>query len=168
MTQHLPDPLSLRSIRLLLSLPGRLLSRGSSLLWARALGVPSLRVHWTSRIVGAPCIRVGARFQAGRYLWIEAVRSFNEQRFEPSIVLGDDINFSDMVHVASISSVVIGSGVLIGSKVIVTDHNHGIYSGAGEHSSPQEHRTGEHWPARRYASATASSSATTSSCCPAA
>ena len=138
MTEHPSDPLSLRSIRFLLSLPDRLLSRACSLLWARALSVPSPRLHWTSRIVGVPCIRIGARFQAGRYLWIEAVQSFNEQHFEPSIVFGDDINVSDLVHIAAISSVVIGNGVLIGSKVIVTDHNHGVYSGAGEHSSPQE------------------------------
>ena len=66
------------------------------------------------------------------------MRGFNGQRFEPSIVLGDDINCSELVHIAAISSVVIGDGVLIGSKVIVTDHNHGIYSGQGEHSSPLE------------------------------
>lgn len=127
-----------RLCRFLLLLPERLHNRLSSWIWARVLGVPSMRIHHASRILGASRIRLGQRFQAGRFLWLEAIESFNEQRFEPSIVIGDDINLSELVHIACISSIVIGDGVLMGSKVIVTDHNHGQYSGAGEHSSPDE------------------------------
>ncbi len=138
MNERISYPAVLRLLEFLLVLPERLLNRIGSQLWARVLRVSSLRLHWTSRIVGAPHIRIGARFQAGRFLWIEAIHAFNGQRFEPSIVFGDDINCSELVHIAAISKVVIGNGVLIGSKVIVTDHNHGIYNGAAQHSSPHE------------------------------
>lgn len=124
--------------RFLLLLPERLHNRAASWIWARVLGTPSMRIHHASRILGASRIEMGERFQAGRFLWLEAIESFNEQRFEPRIVLGDDINVSELVHIACIDSVVIGDGVLMGSKVIVTDHNHGQYGGDGDHSSPDE------------------------------
>lgn len=44
------------------------------------------------------------------------------------LVLSDNIQINDYVHIASVLKVFIGKNVLIASKVFITDHNHGNYS----------------------------------------
>ena len=45
------------------------------------------------------------------------------------LLLGDNIEINDYVHIAAGESVVIGNNVLIASKVFISDINHGSYSG---------------------------------------
>jgi len=52
------------------------------------------------------------------------------------LILGDDIQINDSVHIAAIESVTIGNRVLIASKVFISDHNHGSYGGNEPHTSP--------------------------------
>ena len=71
-------------------------------------------------------------------LWLEAVeRDRAGNLYNPSLTIGDDVVFGYGVHVAATNRVHIGNDVLVGSHVIITDHNHGIYNGAGQ-SSPFE------------------------------
>jgi lipopolysaccharide O-acetyltransferase len=51
---------------------------------------------------------------------------------------GDRVELNDFVHIGALRSVVIGDDALIASRVFISDHDHGIYSGAGDHSSPDE------------------------------
>lgn len=94
--------------------------------------------------LGPKCVVRGAKFiifgngaYANSHLWLEAVTRYGDQRFSPSIQIGDSVRFSDSVHITCIASIVIKSGVLFGSKVHVTDHNHGIYRGPIQ-SNPDE------------------------------
>jgi acetyltransferase-like isoleucine patch superfamily enzyme len=57
--------------------------------------------------------------------------------FDPQIIIGDHVCFSDGVHISSIASISIGSHTLFGSRIYVSDHNHGIYRGDTQ-SSPDE------------------------------
>nr|WP_221394289.1 DapH/DapD/GlmU-related protein [Dyadobacter sp. NIV53] len=43
-----------------------------------------------------------------------------------------------MLHIGCTHAVTIEDNVLIASKVFITDHNHGVYSGDNQHSSPDE------------------------------
>lgn len=54
------------------------------------------------------------------------------------IFFGNNVQINDNVHIGAIQHVKIGSNVLIASKVFITDHNHGTYSGDGEHSDPSK------------------------------
>ena len=116
----------------LVAFPGRLKNRLLNVVFSKLRGV-EIRITWSgTKIIGSSRIEFGNRFLAGRGLWLETLGTGSR------LVIGDDVNMSDWVHIAAISEVIIGNGVLIGSKVIVTDHNHGVYNGAAQHSSPDE------------------------------
>lgn len=100
------------------------------------LATKGLHLGRYSRLKGLGFLQVGNDFHAGDGLWIEAVVAYEEQRFQPRIVIGNSVRASNWVHIAATHSVEIGDHCLIGSKVIITDHGHGQYAGA--HSSPHE------------------------------
>jgi acetyltransferase-like isoleucine patch superfamily enzyme len=104
---------------------------------AYSLGAPGLQLGPGCRIVGGRHISFGRGVFANRNLWLEAVTSFQSQRFSPSIAIGDGVTFSDGVHITSIESIVIGSKVMMGSRIFISDHNHGIYRGE-QQSHPEE------------------------------
>lgn len=85
-------------------------------------------------IVGTKYMCIGQRFHAGRGLWLEAVESYYEWRFTPKLVIGNNVALSDYVHIGCVNRVTIGNNVLMGSKIYITDHNHGVYSGAHQDS----------------------------------
>lgn len=106
-------------------------------LMAFCLNAPGLHLGPGCRVLGGRHIRFGRGVRATRSLWLEAVTSYQSQRFAPAIRIGDGVCFSYGVHISSIESIVIGNRVLMGSRIYISDHNHGIYSG-GQQSSPQE------------------------------
>ena len=105
-------------------------------LTARRLGAPGFRAGRNPRVLGLSQMRIGRDFRAGDDLWLEAVLEFNGRTFEPELIIGDRVNFSDRVHIACLNRIEIGSGTLMGSRVIVSDHAHGIYRGEMQ-SSPE-------------------------------
>src|SRR5215467_5969433 len=121
----------------LILIVGRVWSRMVSMLMAFLLKAPGLRLGPGCRVLGGRHVSFGRGIYVERNLWLEAVTSYRGQRFHPQIVIGDEVCFSDGVHISSIASVAIGSGCLFGSKIYVSDHNHGIYRGQ-QQSSPDE------------------------------
>lgn len=101
---------------------------------SRKLGVKKIAIGPRAHLRGLSSIEMGEDLSAGEGLWLEALTSYNDQRFLPKIVIGNHVRISHWVHIAATNFVEIGDDVLIGSKVIVTDHNHGHYS--REHTSP--------------------------------
>jgi acetyltransferase-like isoleucine patch superfamily enzyme len=86
--------------------------------------------------LGPGCVVRGARhivFGRGVYatgnLWLEAVTAYGAQNFVPRVVIGDNVAFSDGVHITSIEQIIIERNVLMGSRVFISDHNHGSYRG---------------------------------------
>lgn len=128
----------MRALRILLKLPSWVASSVASRGWARILRTSRMRIHHSSRILGPESIEIGQGFQAGPGLWLHAIPSYSGQAFQPRLVIGQRVCCSDQVHIACASSVSLGDDVLIGSKVHITDHNHGSYSGTGNHSSPEQ------------------------------
>lgn len=121
----------------LLLILGRFWRRIISSVMAVLLEAPGLRLGPGCRVIGGRRISFGRHVYAGRDLWLEAVTSYRSQRFDPKIIIGDDVCFSDEVHISSITSIEIGSRSLFGSRIYVSDHNHGLYKGATQ-SSPEE------------------------------
>jgi acetyltransferase-like isoleucine patch superfamily enzyme len=104
---------------------------------SRMLGAPGLYLGPGCVIRGARRISFGRNLFAHKDLWLEAVTSYRGQSFNPKITIGDNVSFSDAVHITAIHEVKIGTGVLMASRVYISDHNHGAYSGP-QQSAPEE------------------------------
>jgi acetyltransferase-like isoleucine patch superfamily enzyme len=115
----------------------RLWTRLRSSLLAHSLKAPGLHLGPGCRVIGGRYIRFGRGVRSQRDLWLEAVSSYESQSFRPEIYLGNDVRFSDSVHLSAIERIVIGDHTLVGSRVYIADHSHGIYSGDNQ-SSPDE------------------------------
>lgn len=94
-----------------------------------------------SRIVRLPIdirgkkkIEFGNNLTTGKYCRIEA---YPKNGNEKTIILGDNIEINDFVHITGCQSVKIGDNVLIAGKVYISDTAHGNYSGVNEQSSPE-------------------------------
>lgn len=83
-------------------------------------------------IRGAKSITIGSRFIAGKNLWLDAIHQYENNRYSPKIIIGNNVGVSDSVHIAATTSVILSDGVLVGSRVLITDHNHGIYHGKAQ------------------------------------
>ena len=85
-------------------------------------------------IRGKRFIDFGSNLTTGTGCRIEAFPFYSKNIL---IKFGDNVEINDYVHIASISSVVLGNNVLVASKVYISDIQHGCYSGEDqEHSSP--------------------------------
>jgi acetyltransferase-like isoleucine patch superfamily enzyme len=89
--------------------------------WTHAVVPPG------SIIVGTKSISVEPGFFAHGPVWIEAVTSYGDQSFSPSITIGRDFRASDGVHLSAVGRVTIGDDCLFGSGVLITDNSHGRY-----------------------------------------
>ncbi len=114
-------------------------------LLSRRLSAPGLRLGRAPRLLGLRHMRLGRHFNAGNDLWLEAVTRYGGIALDPLLVIGDDCNLSDQVHIACAHRVEIGAGLLCGSRVLISDHGHGCYGGAQD--SPQSSPDGR--PATR-------------------
>jgi lipopolysaccharide O-acetyltransferase len=68
---------------------------------------------------------------------MEAITRYGGQRFEPQIIIRDNVGAVDFVHIAATCYVEIGNNVLLASRVYISDHNHGIYTGDAQ-SDPND------------------------------
>lgn len=53
------------------------------------------------------------------------------------LVIGENVQLNDYVHIAAIEEVSIGSGSLIASRVFISDHNHGQFHGNSPDDGPE-------------------------------
>jgi lipopolysaccharide O-acetyltransferase len=104
---------------------------------APLFGAPGLYLGPGCNISGSRHIRFGRNFHVNGGLWMDAVTSYGEQRFQPCIEIGDNVSLSVGVHITAVERIVIGNGVLMGSHILIADHNHGIYSGNGQSSATE-------------------------------
>lgn len=71
-------------------------------------------------------IKIGNQFTSGFGCRIEAFPE-SEERVS-CIVIGDNVQINDYVHIGAVKSIRIGNNVLMASKIYITDHNHGSYT----------------------------------------
>ncbi|WP_317629748.1 MULTISPECIES: DapH/DapD/GlmU-related protein [unclassified Shewanella] len=82
---------------------------------------------------GRRYIQFGAGFTSGRFCRLEA---HSHDGVNATLIIGENCQINDSVHIASAQNVTIGNNVLIASRVFITDLNHGFYS--GELQSPSD------------------------------
>lgn len=85
--------------------------------------VPTLRM-----LVGANCIEIGKDCVIGKNAKLAAYVSYGDKKYNPSIIIGDNVQIGDNVHITCINHIKIGNGVLMGSSILITDNNHGSSS----------------------------------------
>lgn len=85
-------------------------------------------------IRGKKYIKYGKNFTTGTGCRIEAYKFFNDS---PELIIGNNVQINDYVHLACGQSLIIEDDVLIASKVYISDINHGNYSGENQ-SFPEE------------------------------
>lgn len=89
-------------------------------------------------ICGHRHIEIG-RLSAGDRFQLDAIHTYLDgTTFAPTLVIGNAVSFGSDVHIACNHQVVIGDHVLGGSHIFISDHDHGIYGGAGSHSRPED------------------------------
>lgn len=82
-------------------------------------------LRYPTYLAGGKYIKIGKKFHASYRLRIEAWDKYKDVSFTPSILIGDNVSFSDNCHIGAINRIEIGNNVLFGSNVYVTDHFHG-------------------------------------------
>lgn len=134
------DGFLMGSARLLM----RLISQSGAKLNARLHGIDG-HLPIGSQVAGLRSISVGNDFQVRGPVWIEAIRSYGEDTFNPFITIGAGFRASDRLHISAIGRITIGDNCLLGSSVFVGDHAHGSYGGRGAshpQSAPASRRLG--------------------------
>ncbi|MCH2239352.1 MAG: hypothetical protein MK060_15860 [Blastomonas sp.] len=126
----------------LANIASRLRSGIRSRFAAHALNAPGIFLGGHSIIRGARSISFGRDIHVGCGIWLEAVTEYREQRFTPTITIGDRVSFSADVHISGIDRITVGNDVLMGSRVYISDHGHGLYNGECQSSpsTPPTHR----------------------------
>jgi acetyltransferase-like isoleucine patch superfamily enzyme len=123
-------------------LGSRAFHKVKSILLAGVFSAPGLYLGRGCVIRGSRYISLGRNVYAHSNLWLEAVVQYCDQRFAPSIEIGDEVCFSDGVHVSCIEKIILKKGILMGSRVYISDHNHGVYKGPSQShpDQPPAHR----------------------------
>ena len=106
------------------------------LLSMKLTGAKGINVDPSCQIVGLKFITIGASFRAGAQFRLEAFSKYGVQAFSPRVVIKDNVEIHDFVHIGATNYVEIGNDVLVASKVYISDHNHGFYSG-DDQSDPE-------------------------------
>lgn len=84
-------------------------------------------------IRGRKFIKYGVGFTTGKGCRLEA---YPEDNNATTIIIGNNVQLNDYVHITGGSMVLIGNNVLIASKVYISDSVHGSYLGDINDSNP--------------------------------
>lgn len=76
---------------------------------------------------GLKYVSIGDNFSAGSGFRIECWDFFENEKFTPEIIIGNNVCFNFWCHIGAINKIIIKDNVLIGSNVLITDHDHGKF-----------------------------------------
>lgn len=79
-------------------------------------------------IKGGKYISIGENFSAMNDLRIECWDIYNNKKFTPSLIIGNNVSMNNNIHIGCINEIRIGDNVLFASNIFITDHFHGYIS----------------------------------------
>ncbi|WP_300673877.1 acyltransferase [Soonwooa sp.] len=91
-----------------------------------------------SHIKNPQYISIGDGFRSLFNLRLEAWDQFQEQKFSPEIIIGDNVIFNSDVHIGAINKIIIGNNVLMASRIYISDHSHGAVNNEDLQKIPSE------------------------------
>ncbi|MBF7090645.1 acyltransferase [Flavobacterium sp. ALJ2] len=74
---------------------------------------------------GGKYISIGTNVGADQRLRLDAIDEFLGDKFNPEIIIGNNVSIQKDCHIGAINKINIGNNVLIASKVYISDHFHG-------------------------------------------
>lgn len=77
------------------------------------------------QLCGKDCISIGRGTQIDRNAILTAWKSYGDQKFSPSIFIGNNSYIGENSHISACESIKIGNGVLTGRYVYISDNSHG-------------------------------------------
>ncbi len=80
------------------------------------------------RISNPQFMEIGKNFSVLNQLRLEAIDQFHDEVFSPKIIIGDNVNINNDVHIGCINRIEIGNNCLFASNIYISDHNHGSFS----------------------------------------
>lgn len=80
------------------------------------------------RIINPQFMQIGNNFSVLDRLRIEAIEKFQNEVFSPKIIIGNNVNINNDVHIGCINRIEIGDNCLLASRIYISDHNHGSFS----------------------------------------
>ncbi|WP_426026901.1 acyltransferase [Brevundimonas sp. TWP2-3-4b2] len=69
-------------------------------------------------------IRIGKRCRIGEYSYFSPIVEYSGEKFEPYIVIGDDVYIGRFSCITSCQSVIIGNNVVLSEHVYISDNEH--------------------------------------------
>lgn len=104
--------------------------------WARDFKIEKLKTEFRSVgkyfniqfpyfIKNPQLMSIGENFISSNNLRLECWDEYFEQKFTPSIVIGNNVIIEKYCHIGCINKIEIGDNVLIASNVYISDHSHG-------------------------------------------
>ena len=91
---------------------------------------------------GKKYVDFGSNLTTGYWCRFEVFPNDNDE--QKRLILGDNIQMNDFVHICAIKHVEIGDGCLFASHIYISDNSHGSYRGEEDDSSPDirpDHRS---------------------------
>ena len=82
-------------------------------------------IEYPFTLLGGKYIEIGKKVRILSHCKIEAISSYKNKRFCPTIVIGDNVFINSYLHIGAIGKIIIGKGSYIGQGVLITDHSHG-------------------------------------------
>ncbi len=80
------------------------------------------------RISNPQFMEIGNNFSVLDRLRIEAIEKFQNEVFSPEIIIGNNVNINNDVHIGCINRIEIGDNCLLASRIYISDHNHGSFT----------------------------------------
>lgn len=80
-------------------------------------------------IKGGQYIKIGKNFTGINTIRMECWDEFLQEKFTPSLNIGDNVSMNNNIHIGCINKIHIGNNVLFASNIFVTDHFHGHING---------------------------------------
>ena len=74
---------------------------------------------------GGEYITIGRNFSTRARFRNEVWDFYRGHKYNPSILIGDNVLFNFNCYIGAINKIEIGNNVLVGSNVLITDHSHG-------------------------------------------
>lgn len=91
----------------------------------KSFGRGSVIVPAFRNLKGAQYISIGSGSYIGTLVTLTAWDTFQDQRFNPEISIGNNSCIGDFSHVTGINKIQIGNNVLMGKNILITDNSHG-------------------------------------------
>lgn len=123
---------------LLISLPVRDIYRSIALTFYTGycrrffnrFGKNSLIIPRYRMLEGAKYMSIGCNCIIGSNVQLTCYDKYGNQKFSPSLVIGDGTQIGDGSHITCINRIEIGKNVLTGRYVLISDNSHGTSSDA--------------------------------------